>query len=146
MNVCVHVRRLANYWLHGPAAVSLRGSHHVNMSTVCTTDALHSSHNDTDMTITGQSGRSLSLLYDSNFEDTEKTSMNLEDILWKTFSSPEKEYVVTFNKHVEVKSSHSRIQHRKQQVYTVAKWWPNLSASFRWQQMLVRSTSPYNNI
>jgi len=59
MNVCMHVRRLAKYWLHGPAAVSLRGSHHVNMSTVCTTDALHSSHNDMDMTIMAQSGRSL---------------------------------------------------------------------------------------
>ena len=65
------------------------------------------------------------------FEDTKKTTMNLEDILGTIFNSPEKEYVVTFNKHVEVKSSHSRIQHRKQQVYTVAKWWPSLSASFR---------------
>jgi hypothetical protein len=59
MNVCVHVWRLANYWLHGPAAVSLPGSHHVNMTAVCTTDALHSSQNNMDMTIMRQSGISL---------------------------------------------------------------------------------------
>jgi hypothetical protein len=87
-----------------------------------------------DMTIMGQSDGSLVVSISAlgfEQEDTEKTSMNPEDTLRTMFNSPEKEYVVTFNKHVEVKSSHSRIQHRKQQVYTVAKWWPSLPASFR---------------
>jgi len=93
MNVCVHVRRLANYWLHGPAAVSLRGSHHINMRAVCTTDALHSSHNDMDMTIMGQSGRSLvvsiiALRFElwrhrENINEPRRHSMNDVQFSWK---------------------------------------------------------------